>query len=163
MAIDPDAYGLVNTLNTILSTFIQGFEEKGVKLPDRRYWTLNQPAADCEQIVVFFNQAYIGPVGDEANEPQRCNAPRTAQIDIQVLRCIPGPTGPRARMPEPEAIQAASELQAIDTWILLDIAAGISCSNDPESLGWGGVIATVDSGEAQGGFQGPTLHLTLAM
>lgn len=163
MAISPDALHLADALDTILARVVGGFEQAGVELPTRRYWTLSTPAADCEQLVVFFNQAYVGPPGDEANEPQRCNSPRTAQIDIQILRCIPASVGPRARSPEPAAIQAASRVQAIDAWVLLDIAAHLD-TWDGDLPGFGlGVIATVDAGEAQGGFQGPTLHLTVAI
>ncbi len=165
MAPTEDARSIVTMMDKILERVQTGFAEAGVELPERRYWTLGLPAADCEQLVVSFNQAYIGPPGDEASEPQRCDAPRTAQIDIQVLRCIPTPTGSRGRAPTASAIQGASEAQAIDAWVLLDIACTLDTWDDPSGFpGPGfGVIATVDAGEAQGGFQGPVLHLTVAI
>lgn len=163
MAVDPDVLGLVNMMNEILARIIGAYEQAGVDLPERRYWTLSDPAVDCEQLVLFFNQAYIGPPGDEANDPQRCNSPRTAQVDVQVVRCIPGPIGPRAKAPEPAAIQARSEALAIDAWLLLDMAAHLD-TWDGDLPGMGlGVIATVDAGEPAGGFQGVTLHLTVAI
>jgi hypothetical protein len=163
MPLDPEATSISAMLDTILERLIGGFEAAGQPLPDRRYWTMQQPAADCEQLVVSFMQAYIGPVGDEANEPQRCYDPRTAQIDIQVLRCIPGPVGPRAKAPTAEAIQEASRMQAIDAWILLDVAGSLDTWDGNLGGPGMGVIATIDAGEAQGGFQGPTLHLTVAI
>lgn len=164
MAISENALSLVNLLDEILLRVQTGFEEAGVELPPRRYWTTSTPPADCEQLVVFFNQAYIGPVGDEAAEPQRCNSPRTAQIDIQILRCVPGPTGgTRAKTPSAANIQEASRAQAIDAWVLLDIACTLD-TWDGDLGGRGmGVIATIDAGEAEGLFQGPTLHLTVAI
>lgn len=159
-----DSLSLVNLLDVILERLVSGYEQAGVPLPDRRYWTLSAPAADCEQAVVYFNQAYIGPPGDEASEPQNCNSPRTAQIDIQILRCIPGMnTGPRAKAPTAEQIEAGSRLQAIDAWLLLDLSSNFD-TWEGELPGRGlGVIATVDAGEPQGGYQGCTLHLTVAI
>lgn len=161
MAPNEDALRIVRLLDTILERLEGGFEQAGVDLPSRRYWTLSQPAADCEQVVVFFNQAYVGPPGDEASEPQRCDSPLTAQIDIQILRCIPTPTGSRGKMPDASAIQAASALQAIDACVLLDIASSLDTwDQDPFSGPGFGVIATVDAGAPEGAFQGCTLHLT---
>ena len=163
MAPSEEARSIVIMMDEILSRVVGGFEAAGVELPSRRYWNLGMPAADCEQLVVSFNQAYIGPPGDEASDPQKCNSPRTAQIDIQVLRCIPGLNSTRSRIPSAESIQAASEAQAIDAWVLLDIAASLDTWDEglPGLPGPGfGVIATVDVGEPQGGFQGATLHLT---
>jgi hypothetical protein len=162
MAVSEEARSIVTLMDKILARVIAGFNEHGVELPERRYWTLGLPAADCEQLVVSFNQCYIGPPGDEASEPQRCDAPRTAQIDIQILRCIPGPTGTRGKVPDAATIQKASEKQVIDAWVLLDLACTLDTWDDPSGfVGPGfGVIATVDAGDAQGAFQGPTMHLT---
>lgn len=164
MAISPDALSLVNLLDEILLRVQTGFAEAGVDLPDRQYWTTSTPAADCEQLVVFFNQAYIGPPGDEAADPQNCNSPRTAQIDIQILRCIPSPkSGTRVRAPSAEDIQEASRRQAIDAWVLLDLSCTLDTWNGDVGGRGMGVIATVDAGEAEGAFQGPTMHLTVAI
>lgn len=160
MATDPEVRSLVVMMEEILSRIIARYEQEELDLPDRKYWTLSTPAADCEQLVVSFMQAYIGPVGDEANEPQNCNSPRTAQLDVQILRRIPS-SGPRGGSPSAEKIQAASEMQAIDAWLLLDMASDLD-TWDPLGRGLG-VIATVDAGEAQGGYQGPVLHLTVAI
>lgn len=165
MPVSEEVLHLSDMMDNILERTIGAFEQNGVDLPDRRYWQMNQPAADCEQLVVSFMQAYIGPPGDEANEPQRCDGPRTAQIDIQILRCVPGP-GPRGQTPKPEALQEAARLQAIDAYTLLEIAGSLDTWDD-QFVGAGGmglgVIATVDSGENQGNYQGPTLHLTVAI
>lgn len=164
MAIDPDALSLVNLLDEILVRVQTGFAAAGVDLPDRRYWTTSTPAADCEQLVVFFNQAYIGPPGDEAAEPQRCNSPRTAQIDVQILRCVPGAKGgTRVRTPGADDIQQASRAQAIDAWVLLDLACTLDTWNGDLGGPGLGVIATVDAGEVEGLYQGPTMHLTVAI
>jgi hypothetical protein len=148
-------------LDEILSRVQAGYAQAGVDLPDRKYWTLSAPAVDCEQLVVSFVQAYIGPPGDEAATPQRCQSPRSAAIDIQVVRCVPT-VGTRGTMPAPAAIQASSEQLAIDAWLLLDIAAELDTWDSLGGPGLG-VIATVDANQAQGGYQGVTLHLTSAI
>lgn len=151
-----DAMNLVELMDFIVAEVVVGFTERGVDLPDRRFWKVGSPVHDCEQLCVFFNQAYVGPPGDEASDPQRCESPRTAQIGVQLARKVPTITGTRGVLPSAEKIQEASKQQAIDAWVLLDI----SCSLDK----WGlGVIATVDAGDAAGGFQGPTLNLTVAI
>lgn len=165
--IQDDALNVVNMLDTILERVVAGFEEYGVELPERRYWTTGQPAADCEQLTVTLNQIYVGPPGDEADEPQRCHSPRTAQLDIQVLRCVPSPVGPRGRAPAAEAIQGSSRSQAIDAWILLDLACTLDTweqDNFGHQAAPGlGVIATVDMGQVEGAYQGPVMHLTVAI
>lgn len=152
---------LVTLLDGVLERVVAGFEQSGVKLPERRYWTLSQPAADCEQLVVSFIQAYYGPPGDEASSPQRCDGPRSAAVDIQLIRCIPT-VGARGRAPSAAQIQESSEQLAIDAWLLLDIAGSLDMWDAPLPGGLG-VIATVDAGEPQGGFQSVTLHLTTAI
>lgn len=158
-----DSYSLANLMQTVLDRVVLGFTEHGVELPDRRFWKVGSPVADCEQVCVYFTQAYVGPPGDEAQDPQRCNSPRTAQLGVQILRKVPTITGARGVLPAAEKIQAAAVPQAIDAWVLLDISCSLD-SWEPEHLGAGlGIIATVDAGEAQGGFQGPVLNLTVAI
>lgn len=163
--VDPDraleVRGLITMLEGILSRVVAGFEQAGVSLPERRYWTLSEPAADCPQVVVSFVQAYYGPPGDEASGPVRCDGPRSAAVDIQILREIPT-HGVRGRAPTADAIQASSEQLAIDAWLLLDIASELDMWAGPSPVGLG-IIATVDAGTAQGGYQGSTLHLTTGM
>jgi hypothetical protein len=150
-----DSRALVNLLDHVLEVITSRYEQAGVDLPERRYWTLGTPAADCEQLVVSLSLLFIGGPGDQATSPVMCESPRSTTLAIQVLRCIPT-AGQRGNAPSAEKIQAASELMAMDSWLLLDSAS--DCDS------WGlGVIATVTAGEAEGGFQGPTMTLTLAV
>jgi hypothetical protein len=164
MPISENVTNLADMMDKILERVQHGFEENGVSLPDRQYWQAGIPAADCEQLVVSFSQAYIGPPGDEANEPQRCNSPRTAQVDIQILRCAPAP-GKNGKPPTAESLQNFGRLQTIDAYTLLEIACSLDTWDDQFDLGGPGmgVIATVDAGDNEGSFQGPTLHLTVAI
>lgn len=164
ITVDPQRAADVRSLNDLLDGIVErvvaGYEAAGVSLPERRYWTMQAAAWDCEQMVVSFVQSYIGPVGDEAAQPQRCDSPRTAVVDVQVVRCVPGLQA-RGRAPTPEQIEEAARALGIDAWLLLDISSDF----DQWSLaGPGmGVIATVDVGEPQSNYQAVTLHCTLAI
>lgn len=159
---DEDALSLVSALDEILSRVVGAFEAKCVPLPERRYWTFGQITQDCEQVVVAAQQMFLGGPGDEVNEPQRCNSPRSVVLDVQILRCSPK-VGNNGKPPSAESIQKAAALQAIDMWVLLDIAANLD-TWDGDLPGYGlGVLATVDAGTPSGGFFGPTLRLTVAV
>lgn len=151
---------IVVMLREILERIEAGYENASVPLPARRYVSTGTPAVDCEQVVVVFRQAYIGPPGDEAQFPQRCDGPRTASVEVHVTRCIPGPKGSRATAPRAEDIQAAAELQMQDAWLLLDLAPSTDTWNGM-APGGPGVIATVEAGEPQGLYQSTVLNLAM--
>jgi hypothetical protein len=153
---------LIQLMERVLETVVASYDAVPMNLPDRRYWTLQQPAADCEQLVVWFNQAYMGTPGDEASIPQRCNGPRSAALSIQVIRCIPT-VDSRGRPPSAEQIQRGSEQLAMDAWLLLDIANDLDQWDYPMAGPGLGVIATVEAGEPSGGFQGVTLNVALGV
>lgn len=158
-----EASSIANMLDVILDRIVGGFESYGVGLPERRYWLIGQPVHDCEQVTVSFTQAYIGPPGDQASEPQNCNQPRTAQLSIEVVRCVPTFNSTKNRIPEASKIQESAKKQVVDAWVLLDIASSLDTwDNDLPGRGLG-VIATVEVGQASGGFQATVLQLTVAI
>lgn len=157
-ALVEEARSLVNLLDGTLARVQNIYATAGIALPDRQYWTLATPAWDCEQLVVSFVQAYFGPPGDEATRPQPCDGVRSAAMTVQVVRCIPTGGKRGTGVPTAESIQAMSEQLAIDAYLLLDLAPQLD-QWDPGYPGMG-VIATVDSAEAQGGYQGVTLSVT---
>lgn len=165
-ALDPEraaeVRSLVTMMDGVLESVVQSYAQSGVGLPERQYWTLGTPAADCEQLVVSFNQAYLGPPGDEAQTPQRCNGPRSASLTVQVIRCVPTVSVRGNRPPTAEQIQASSEALAVDAWLLLDMAGSLDQWDPAGGFGLG-VIATVDAGDATGGFQAVTLTLNAAI
>jgi hypothetical protein len=158
--IDSEALGLKELLDTILAKVVAVYASYDVPLPSRQYWTFGQPAFDCEQIVVSFIQAYLGTPGNQASEPVPCSGPRSAVVQISVVRATATPSGSTG-IPAADKIQAAAHWQAVDAWVLLD---AIRQFND-----WGdglpgiGVIATVDGGTASGGFHDVSLQLTVGM
>jgi hypothetical protein len=159
--VSEEAHNLALFLQAVLDRVAGVYHYYGMPLPHRRYWTLATPAVDCEQLVVSMIQMYIGTPGDEANEPRRCNDPRSATLNISVSRAVPV-VGDSGNAPRGEDIQAASVVGAYDAWILMESVREFDVWGDPGSLGLG-VIATVDAAPPEGGFQTVTMTLTLAV
>ena len=158
--VDADAFAIRDVMQGILDRVVAIYGSYGVPLPSRKYWTMGNPAMDCEQLVVAFVQAYLGAPGDEASQPQKCNVPRSIVVSITVTREIPvvGQTG---RTPQPDKIQAASEISSVDAWILL---SSLNLLDQWDEEGFGpGVIGTLMSMEPQGGLQTMNLQVTMVV
>lgn len=158
--VDESAFAIRDVMQGVLDRVVALYASYGVPLPSKRYWTMGNPAMDCEQLVVSFVQSYLGMPGDEANQPQKCNMPRSIVVSITVTREIPviGETG---RVPTAEKIQAAGEISAVDSWILL---ASLNLLDQWDDEGYGpGVIGTVNSMEPQGGLQTIALQATMVV
>jgi hypothetical protein len=158
--VDPDALNLKNMMDQILEKVTSVLTSYGVPLPARCYWTMGNPAIDCEQLVVSFIQMYLGTPGDQASTPQRCHMPRTAVLAISIAREVPV-VGMNGRPPSAEKIEAGSALSAIDAWVLMESMKQF----DPwdEGIPGMGVIATVDAPTVEGGFQLVNLQLSVVV
>ncbi len=144
MAATPDDLSLVTLAETILDGVIDGYAAKGIDLPTRRYYTIGTPANDCEQLVVAWQQSYVGMPGDEASLPQQCNeVAKTAVFSVQLCREMPV-VNDDGKAPAAAAIQDRSKALLLDAYVLLNIVGSI----DPTFFG---VIATVDVVEVSGG------------
>lgn len=158
--VSSDALNIVTLLDGVLSRTVSTFESYSVPIPARRYYTVGQTAVDCEQLTVTLLQAYLGPPGDQASTPQRCNVPRSAVVLITIAREVPV-VSINGRPPTATNIQDASKITAIDAWVLLQ---AIDSFDQWDETGFGlGVIGTVDTPPPQGGFQLTTMQLTLAI
>lgn len=149
-------YVIPEYLEKVLDTIVGVFEQAGVELPTRRYWTLGGVAADCAQLTVHLTQVYKGLPGADPNVLQRCESPRTAALVVQLFRSVPVGTGQRP--PASDLIQREAFVPAVDTWLLLDAAEAV------DALGWNtGVLAEVNIAEPAGGLIGLSLTLTVAI
>ena len=158
--VSEDATNLRDMMQGVLARVETIFQSYNVNLPQRRYWMMGQPAIDCEQLVVSFVQMYLGAPGAQVGEPQRCNVPRSATLNISISRETPT-VGQNGRPPAPEKITIASELVAIDSWVLMQ---SINLLDQWDEFGYGvGVIATLDTAGPEGGFQTTTLTVTMAV
>jgi hypothetical protein len=121
---------------------------------------MGQPAIDCEQLVIVFQQLYLGPPGAQVGDPQRCHVPRSATITIALSRATPI-TQQNGRPPTPERIEAASEVLAVDAWVLME---SVNQLDQWDDTGYGvGVIATLDVSPPEGGFQTTSMTITMAV
>ena len=159
-SVSSNAKNLAVFLQAVLDQVVSSYASYNMPLPSRRYYTLGQPAVDCEQLVVSFIQMYVGSPGDEATSPRRCNDPRSATLLVQVSREVPT-VGTNGRSPSADAIQDGSEISAYDAWILLD-SSRLLDRWDPANFGLG-VIATVETNAPEGGFQTVSMTITMAV
>ena len=158
--VTEDATNLRDMLDGVLYRLESVFQSYNVNLPARRYWTMGQPAIDCEQLVVSFVQMYLGAPGDEASTPQRCNVPRSATLAVSISRSTPI-VGQNGRPPSADKIELASSVQAIDSWVLME---SINLLDQWDETGYGiGVVATLEAGDPEGGFQTTVLTITMAI
>ena len=156
--VDSRALHLKDFLDKVLAKVVETYEEYNVYLPSRQFWTMGEPAIDCEQLCVSFIQMYLGLPGDQASQPQRCTQPRTAVLSISVSRQIPV-VGNNGKAPTGEKIQEGSEIAAVDCYLFMELIRRLDQWEENE---YGmGVIATVEAGNPEGGFE--TVRMQVSM
>lgn len=159
MPASPDAYRLNTFMQRILDTTVTVFNDFGVSLPTKQYWTTGTAVIDCEQVVASLVQMYLGRPGDQADEPQRLMVPRTAVVTLAIARTVPT-VGQNGRPPDAAKIQQYASAVAVDAWILVDSVTQF----DQWDANFGvGVIATVDIADPEGGLQVVNMNLTMAV
>jgi hypothetical protein len=155
-----DALNLKEMMDGVLERVQTVFQSYNVPLPSRQYWTMGQPAIDCEQLVVSFAQMYLGTPGDQATDPQRCHVPRTATLNVLISRQIPT-VGQNGKAPSASKIEEGSYISSVDAWVLMQ---SINDLDQWDDTGYGlGVIATLDVLGPEGGFTSVNMQITMAV
>ena len=144
--VSAGALNLKNLMDGVLEKTVEVFGDYNVPLPSRQFWTVGEPAIDCEQLVVSFIQTYLGLPGNQASEPQRCQAVRSVVLTISISREIPV-VGVNGKAPTGDKIEEL--INKLDQW-------------EPGEFGLG-VIATADSSGFDGGFQTTAMQLTMVV
>lgn len=158
--VSEDALHLKNMMDGVIPRVESVFQSYNVPLPARRYWMIGTPALDCEQVVVSFDQMYLGTPGDEASQPVRCHVPRSVTFIIAITREI-ATVGMNGRPPSGEKIQQTSVMSTIDAWVLMESVREFDMWDD---TGYGlGVIATLQISGPEGGFQTVGLQVTMSV
>lgn len=175
MIYDPNEF--VESAEAILNTVVATYAEHGVELPERRYLAVGgqgDTVHDCEQLTVSFEQGYSGLPGSQAQEPAKCDGPRTAVFIVEVVRELPlsntvasNPSTPvPARYSQvktgvqilPAEVQTEiAKKQMVDAMLLLESglrAGDLTLIN--------GSLADVTAGSPQGGYQAISLVITIA-
>jgi hypothetical protein len=159
-SVSDDALHLKNFLDKVLDKVVSTYESYNVPLPHRQFWTMGEPAIDCEQLCVSFIQMYLGLPGDQASQPQRCTSPRSAVLSISVSRAIPV-VGSNGKAPSGEKIQEGSEISAVDAYMFMELINKLD-QWEPGEFGMG-VIATVEAATAEGGFETTKMQVTMVV
>jgi hypothetical protein len=137
-------------LNDVLGIVVETFGQAGIGLPEKQYVNFGQPVHDCEQVTVQFAQMFSGMPGLPSQEMQRCDGPRSAALVIEITRCIPTQNG-RGQAPTEADLLSCAKTQAIDAWMLMEVATKINMY---------GYVGDVVPGQASGGFQSVQLSVT---
>ncbi len=161
--IDPDALTLVNRLSGVLEALIAYFDQQGVSLPDRRYWTVGpSPTWDCAQVVVSASSTFLGTPGDQGTTPNDCvNTPTSVNIEIMILREAAILTA-KGNIPAAEKIQELSQAPAVDAWLLSRGLSAILSTDEVTGMP-PAVIASLNLLSPQGGYHGVRMVLTTAV
>jgi hypothetical protein len=156
--VNNDALNLKTFMDAVLDKIVETYADYNVPLPTRQFWTMGDPAIDCDQLCVSFVQMYLGLPGDEASQPQRCTQPRTAVLTVSVSREIPV-VGSNGKAPTADKIQEGSQIAAVDAWMFMELINKLD-QWEPGEFGMG-VIATAEAATAEGGFQ--TMRMQISM
>lgn len=152
---------LKTLMDAVLERLQDRFDYHNVTLPAKKYWKVGAPVIDCEQLVLSVAQLYIGPPGNPVPQPMRCNSPRSVVFRAMIAREIPIVDG-RGHEPAAAIQQAASEVSAVDAWVLLDAVAHLDGWDVVDAFGMG-VVANIDVEEPQGGLQVVTATFAMAI
>ena len=158
--VSAGALNLKNLMDGVLEKTVEVFEDYNVPLPSRQFWTVGEPAIDCEQLAVSFIQTYLGLPGNQASEPQRCQSPRSVVLTISISREIPV-VGVNGKAPTGDKIEEASRIAVVDAWMFMELINKLD-QWEPGEFGLG-VIATADSSGFDGGFQTTAMQLAMVV
>ncbi len=138
----------------ILNQINVHYAAEGVDLPERQYLNIGRTSHDCEQLTISFVQLYLGPPGQQAEQPQICNAPRTAVMTVQLVRKVAVNTVGRGTMPpDPEHITRHTMEKTRDAWLLLE---AVTNATDDYT---GGILVDVAVTDQQGEYQAIVLNI----
>lgn len=162
--VDQRALHLNDFLDKVLQRVVDVYDEYNVPLPSRQYWTVGEPAIDCEQLVLSFIQIYLGTPGDQAATPQRCTAPRSVVLTLSISREVPT-QGPNGKAPAGEKIEDASRIAVVDAYMFMELIRRLDQWKEEDDINdFGmGVIATADTSGFDGGYQTTAMQLTMVV
>ena len=151
MTVPNDAF---NTAKILMDSIVDTFAQAGIALPERRYFTVGGQgtvAHDCEQLTISLEQIYSGLPGDQAQNPVKCDSPKTGVFGVELVRCIPGMQKGRSTAPvapAPEDISLHAEQQMMDGLLLIEASLYAA-----QSTWLGGGMSDTTAGAPQGQYQ----------
>ena len=162
MGIDPGA--LVTITEEILVRLRALYAEYGVPLPSRCYWTLGDPAVDCEQAVVSFQSYEEHDLSAQQTNatPNPCAVLTKATFTISITRCAPA-LSKYGDPPTPKQIMDTAKLCLVDAHLLMKGSCRFDMygADIPGAITWGwGANASVQGAAPHGDFRTTTLQFT---
>ena len=160
LEVSPDALVVKEMLDRVLEKVLSAYQSFNVPVPARHYWTIGQPAWDCEQLVVSLQTMNLGVPGDTSvATSQNCNGPSTATISISVIRraAVPGNRG----LPSGEKIQEYSIEPVVDAWVLQSSLPAIDSWSD--GAPGNGLIVSTQMLSAQGDYHGVNMLISMVV
>jgi hypothetical protein len=133
-------------MQSVIDGIVAVYNAEDVDLPTRHILGVQATAHDCEQLSIVFEQLYVGGPGDQAEQPMRCESPRSVVMTVQLVRCVPTMQA-RGVPPTPAAMAESTSKQLTDTWLLLE---GVMSS---EAANYLGALADVTVTPPDGGYQ----------
>lgn len=109
---------LYTVASQALAAVVSRFATEGISLPARQYVTGGQIALDCEQVVVEVVRVYTGTPGAELANPVSCAVPRSAEMRIWIVRCVPT-LKDNGDFPTQAELDASGEELLTDGWVLV--------------------------------------------
>lgn len=138
----------------IRDVVVSAFSSAGVSLPEQRFVANGPVAFDCELFAVEVTRVYRGLPNQQDAQASKCGGPRSADISLWVVRCVPM-LEENGNPPSGDEIQA-SALQILTDGELL-FRAAIAAVEGCDSY----VLGTLTPTQQQGGFGG--VQLTMAV
>ena len=148
----------------MLDAVVNGFADEAVGLPERRYVSEGNTSWDCEQLTVRFVRSTPGLPGAGRVDPmgQRCAQPRSAEYEVQLIRCAAAIEG-KQTAPTPAAIEANAAVVLTDAW-LLPIAIALAASAGEIAGGCQNiVVGALTARGPEGGFVGNQLTVEIGV
>lgn len=156
----------------ILEHIGEVYSEFETPLPLRRYLAVGgqgETVHDCEQVTVSFEQGFSGLPGDQAQNPVKCDSPRSGVFVVEVVRCVPtagtaSGTGTDAtpnrygvnnvNAPEASAITAMAIIQMTDAMLMMEAALRFADNT------LSGATVDISAGSASGAYQAMIMSIT---
>ncbi len=152
----PDTEIIFEIMQDVIDSIVAVYSDADVTIPARNIIAAGPTVHDCEQLSITFEQMYSGGPGDQAEQPVRCESPRSVVLTVQLVRCIPTPVG-RGQAPSPEAMATSTSQLLKDVWLLMD---GVMASR---AAGYLGALADISVTPPDGAYQAVVANLVVGV
>lgn len=142
----------------LLASVVGRLTAAGIVLPTRRYVWVGAVAVDCEQVVVSYEQSFLGLPGLQDASAIQCSVLRSAQFAISIIRCVPSPDR-SGTPPSVESLDAVATVMLTDALELMrQVVTGYRDRDFSSTCDSMSILNVVPVGPS-GGYGGVTMHV----